>query len=806
MSEATPSTQEQLALRLIQPEFCQYANGGCAFDLPSPPTSPSVFVAYPGAPAVLSSTIERAVDRARASVPGVGWVTWTDMKPVGQVLFCKISAAIRSSHAVVADISTLNFNVMFEIGYAIGLGIPVMTVKDPSVVKDSRTWQEIGLLDTLAYASYSNSEDLEAAMRGILDVTPLASLPQPPDRRQPVYYLKAPIPVEGSLSLQSAMKKARIRYRSFDPLETPRLSLMEAQRQVAMSSGVVADLLDPGRNTAAHNARAAFVTGMAMAQGKAVLMVQEEFDRIDQPLDYRDLVKPYKSPHAVPGLARPFFEEVVERLQTQDSQVGVDRASPLAKLDLGDVAAENEILGLKSYFLSTGPSVQARQGHARLIIGRKGSGKTAIFYHVRDGAKRGHDRLIIDLKPEGHQFAQLKEAVLDRVSLGLQEHTLVALWQYLLTSEVARYALDRDRTSSRLNPLSSERYEALSRAYGPHDPGQELDFSQRLTLQIDRIARQLGAVPPGDLGGELTRAMYMGSNRDLADAVRLYLREKDSVWLLIDNLDKGWPIRSASDLDILVVRSLLEASRKIQREFSREEVEFHCLVFLRSDIYELLREGTPDKGKETPVVLDWNDRKAFEQLMLLRLDPRNEYGGDFERAWSAICVGLVEGQASFDYIVDRTLMRPRDLLRFVRACIDVALNRGHKRIEAEDVIQAETTYSLDLTTDFSYEITDTHPTYDGLLWVFDGSPGSMTWDEAVDRVSKMLGMAAPEAESAIDLLLWLGFLGVITPGAEPRFSYQVGGDAKRLTFGLKSGEGMVTIHPAFRISLGSGDR
>ncbi len=297
MSEATLSIQEQLAARLIQPEFCQYANGGCAFELPSPATSPSVFVAYPGAPAVLSSTIERAVDRARGSVPGVSWVTWRDMKPVGQVLFCKISAAIRSSRAVVADISTLNFNVMFEIGYAIGLGVPVMTVKDPTVVKDSRTWQEIGLLDTLAYASYSNSEDLEAAMSGILDITPLASLPQPADRRQPVYYLKAPIPVEGSLSLQSAMKKARIRYRSFDPLETPRLSLMEAQRQVAMSSGVVADLLDPGRNAAAHNARAAFVAGMAMAQGKAVLMVQEEFDRIDQPLDYRDLVKPYKSPH-----------------------------------------------------------------------------------------------------------------------------------------------------------------------------------------------------------------------------------------------------------------------------------------------------------------------------------------------------------------------------------------------------------------------------------------------------------------------------------------------------------------------------
>jgi hypothetical protein len=46
----------------------------------------------------------------------------------------------------------------------------------------------------------------------------------------------------------------------------------------------------------------------------------------------------------------------------------------LHKIDLGDVAAENEITGLRSYFVQTGPAVQARRGHARLVVGRKGSG------------------------------------------------------------------------------------------------------------------------------------------------------------------------------------------------------------------------------------------------------------------------------------------------------------------------------------------------------------------------------------------------------------------------------------------------
>ena len=48
---------------------------------------------------------------------------------------------------------------------------------------------------------------------------------------------------------------------------------------------------------------------------------------------------------------------------------------------------------------------------------------------------------------------------------------------------------------------------------------------------------------------------------ELSDAVSDYLVEKECVWLLVDNLDKGWPIRGSSEMDILIVRSLLEATR-----------------------------------------------------------------------------------------------------------------------------------------------------------------------------------------------------------------------------------------------------
>ena len=146
------------------------------------------------------------------------------------------------------------------------------------------------------------------------------------------------------------------------------------------------------------------------------------------------------------------------------------------------------------------------------------------------------------------------------------------------------------------------------------------DFSERLLAQVKKLGDRFSDRPQRQLtGGELTELLFKGDIRSLDDAVGAYLEQKDEVWLLIDNLDKGWPTRGASADDILILRSLLEATRKIQRQLERRGVAFHCLVFLRNDIFELLVAETPDKGKDTAIVLDWDDVEAFKKILEARV-------------------------------------------------------------------------------------------------------------------------------------------------------------------------------------------
>ena len=785
---------------LTPPDYCDYAAGPCDQIFGEAVTSDSVFFAYPSSPEQIAVAVETAVAKLRQARPTWTWKTWKELPVHGQTVFCEICKAVRHSVTVVADVTTLNFNLLFEIGYTLGLGVPVIPIRDTNFQADRRAFEELGLLDTLGYVDFTNSDELREKLLERLPGTALAPVPVHDFRESPIYVLKGPIETEGAIQMMSALKKSGIHFRTYDPVETPRLSLHEARRQVSGSRGVIANLLEPARAKAPqHNAQSALICGLALAQQKAVAMLQE--GTIVQPVDYRDIVQTYTNPNNISGLLQPTLRRTLESLQ-EVSTGSAKQANLLQTIDLGDVAAENEISGLREYFVVTGQATQAKQGHARLVVGRKGSGKTAVFYDVRNSIRRSNDRLILDLKPEGHQFTKLRELVLDRLGPGMQEHTMVAFWNYILLGEIARKALDQDARIATRDPGRYETYKRLSDIYLQHDPGGDFDFSQRLLMQVDRISRTLGSTPVDQVGARLTQAIYSGSFRELSEAVSDYLKTKESVWLLVDNLDKGWPVRGTSPIDILIVRSLLDATRKLQHQLEANNVQFECLVFLRSDIYEHLREDTPDKGKDTAIRLDWEDPEVFAEIVRRRLQSSGELQGSFREMWPNICSPLIDGQDSFAYMLDRTLMRPRDLLQFLRSAMHIAINRGHTRIEEDDLIQAERSYSEDLLLTMSFEIGDTYPEYSELLYAFEDSPAAMSVQDARDRLELLGDVPQDQVDRVLELLIWFAFLGVSSsPQAKERYSFDMQGNMRRLLYPLTTGDAQVVVHRAFRAAL-----
>lgn len=780
------------------PSFCQYADGPCDQSFDRTPQVRTLFL-YPSDPEIIASTLEAASAKLR-SIASVYSITWRDLHTAGQIIFCEVCKASRFAQCIIADVTTLNFNLMFEIGFALGLGLPVIPVRDTTIVRDRADFDRLALLDVIGYVDFQNADELVTQLHSRLtgETVPQPQVPLAHDK--PLFVMKAAINTEGELRLMSVLKKSPLRFKTFDPIETPRLSLQEARRDVLASFGVIAHLLSPDRDGArVHNARCAFVAGIAVAAGKSVLLLQE--GTVRQPIDYRQIVNNYENADQIPHRVDPLIRHLLEQLQE------VSRASLqvperlLERMDLGDVAAENEIRQLRSYFVRTGQFNDARRGHARLVIGRKGSGKTAIFYAIRDSFGKSKSHLILDLKPEGHQFTKLREAILDGLSPGLQEHTLTAFWTYILLCEIAQKISDVEYSWAHRDPDRGTAFDDLVATYRTHGPADAGDFSERLLRQVDRLAERFAAAGISLSAGALTQALFQDDIRSVSDAVGRYLLHKDGVWILVDNLDKGWPVRGATETDILIIRTLLESTRKLQQQLEDRGVDFHSLVFLRNDIYEHLVRETPDKGKETTITLDWPDPEVFKELVRQRVESSTELEGSFDDVWPVVFDNYIGTQHSFTFLISRTLMRPRDLLSFLRKAIEVSINRGHERVTQDDLRAAEEAYSEDMYLALNFELSDINPDYGEILFAFLRCPVRLT-QQQVHQMLAQQGFLSKEFPMLVELLVWFCFLGVqAAADEEPQFAYQVRYNIPNLVAPISAGSATYVIHPAFRTAL-----
>ncbi len=396
---------------------------------------------------------------------------------------------------------------------------------------------------------------------------------------------------------------------------------------------------------------------------------------------------------------------------------------------------------------------------------------------------------------------KLRETVLTGLSPGVQQHALTAFWNYLLLMEIARKILFEEAKYSYSIPGLRSAYLKIAKAYGEDLGTEQGDFSERLLALVDEIASRRQEMLQVSTTAQVTELIYRHNIQALSEALSEYMTasRKEDIWLLFDNIDKGWPIYAPQPEDILLLKSLLEATRKLQRQFEHKNVECIGVVFLRNDIYHHLVLDPADRGKETAILLDWNDPQVFKEIIRRRIITSTALDRPFDDLWPILFDSHVRGEDSFAFILGRTLMRPRELLRFVRECIGTAINRGHDKVLEADILFAEQSYSDDALVDLNMEMKDVNPEFSEVAYAFIGQPRVLS-EEQVLKALKDAGVAADVSYRVIELLLWFGFLGIVVGRDEERYSYSHQHDIEKMLRGFS--EFSYTIHPAFRLALG----
>lgn len=428
----------------------------------------------------------------------------------------------------------------------------------------------------------------------------------------------------------------------------------------------------------------------------------------------------------------------------------------ITKINFGRLEAESD-RNLSEYFIDTGVLDRISSGQRQFIIGRKGSGKTALFKNT-ESERLG--RPIIRMDFDDYSWEAHKKLKEEGV---FAEAAYQGSWRFTLLMAILDHLAENSDASTKKKASTIR-----SRLYGKERP----KWSEVLFDKFRRLRRlDLPDIEGlGGLGGiEFEESkdesiLATGFSR-WSRSLLIFIKANYSsypVTLFLDRLDDAW---DASDESKALLVGALKAAREINLELGERGSPPPVLVFLRTDIFDLLQFNDKMKMAQDIEYLDW-DEVSLMKILEARIAA--SLGIDRSKAWpAAFSQSPMRQRASIrSYMTRRTMYRPRDIIRFAICCQDMASKNKHKIIETDDVYEGEERYSQEtfdeLIDEMHKQISDAREILEVLREVEAQRFKELQWIGAYQR--RFPGTSTTEAKNALKVLFDFSVVGVPRSG------------------------------------------
>lgn len=475
----------------------------------------------------------------------------------------------------------------------------------------------------------------------------------------------------------------------------------------------------------------------------------------------------------------------------------------LTKVAFGHIAAEEEAKQLQHYFIETDHYKKVVSDVGKmLVIGRKGSGKTAIYVALRDHLPQRDSKVVVEALSLDNYPWEMHIRVQDA---GVPvEQCYVNSWKYIIYVLLAKKLLNYGR--------SPENW-SYDGTYGADVSVRDINFLEKFLKQnygsvtpsvadliVDK-ARQvrslrIGQLEVGSDGSDVQRLSRSINqiNNELEPRILRLLSAQHDYFLLFDQLDLGW---DGTDKSKQLLTGLIIAARDIIRLGRAADKRVHVVVFLRSDIYEELR--FEDKNKLSPglVELQWDER-TLKELVTKRIE------ASADGSWEDVFDGkeMRSRSSQLSYIVKRTMLRPRDMIQFCVYAQEEAVQRKLQVVDNESIYRAERPYSNYMRREIQDECKATVPNIDQLFSTLQAIQSERLSRDTFLEACRTHGVE--NGDAALQQLIDLSIIGVQRTGG--RTAGRVGGSGTIYRYQaspwdrLKPSH-MLAVHPSLKYAL-----
>lgn len=429
------------------------------------------------------------------------------------------------------------------------------------------------------------------------------------------------------------------------------------------------------------------------------------------------------------------------------------------RFNLGGVSAEaDELLEEAFYETSDFETISSKSNKRCFIVGRTGSGKSAVLNRL----EILHKEDVIRINPENLAFPYITNLDIIKRSNDLNVNLDLfwsVLWKHVLLVEIIRHRYKVNSVDAKANVFQGmyqrfksdptkrkalEYLEEFQDRFWEDTDVRIKTMTEGLTKKLDESGRVGARVSGVEVGGGIasTSEIFSETHKEEADRYQRVVNENqlprlnamidelndyilqdelNFTYIIIDDLDLYW-------VDETIVTDLIRVL--FQTVFELKKVRnLKILVALRTNMFQELdfgkhMGGQVEKFRGLVVDMMWSSQD-LESMLDERVTVSSNRIGSQVRSFSDLLPNSNSRRGnSLEYILQRTLYRPRDAITFANECFEVGT--GKLKLAWTDIRTAEEKYSRNMILSLRDEWKATYPGIDQLVEKFRSSPMRMT--------------------------------------------------------------------------------
>jgi hypothetical protein len=416
----------------------------------------------------------------------------------------------------------------------------------------------------------------------------------------------------------------------------------------------------------------------------------------------------------------------------------------LSEVDFGQPEAEHDSVAIQSSFYETEnwKTISSDRGMP-FVVGRKGSGKSAIAARLEIIAKQKGNCCFLRIVPADFRHVEIRDLLACLVNKNASwQYIYRKVWEGIILGQLVRHSLDcnQSHNSHRFSHELTQEIERFQRECGFYVAALGDALSDVITNHVRNASKKTDALSQVDLRKMLQPYAWAS----FVDALHREFAASDSsstgMFIAIDGLDEHWDTSAAS---LYFLAELLAVAKEFTARFG-SSIRF--LICLRDNIFRALVDTKSieyDKIESLVINLEWNSRSLFE-LIARRVAPQKKV----EIAVAELRNLLPESVQDIpveEYLARHILQRPRDYVNFFRMLQKEC--RPEPRAGEGHILDTVGKYCANRLMDLENEFGFTYPGISKCIAALHSLPDTFQKNELLEKLGELCLQPSFRAEA-----------------------------------------------------------